>query len=70
MINVPEQYVVNVLYENVYKISYNKYNKTYNTRLFRCEAGIIDSISKEMYRRLVSPFYILIVFVAFDLYIQ
>ena len=41
--------------------SYYKYNKTYNTRLFRCEAGIIDSISKEMYRRLVSPFYILIV---------
>ena len=41
--------------------SYYKYNKTYNTRLFRCEANVIDSVSREMYKRLVSPFYILIV---------
>ena len=41
--------------------SYYKYNKTYNTRLFRCEASVIDSVSREMYKRLVSPFYILIV---------
>ena len=41
--------------------SYYKYNKTYNTRLFRCEANIIDSVSREMYKRLVSPFYILVV---------
>ena len=41
--------------------SYYKYNKTYNTRLFRCEVSVIDSVSKEMYRRLISPFYILIV---------
>ena len=41
--------------------SYYKYNKTYNTRLFRCEANVIDSVSREMYKRLVSPLYILIV---------
>ena len=41
--------------------SYYKYNKTYNTRLFRCEKSVIDSVSKEMYRRLVTPFYILVV---------
>ena len=41
--------------------SYYKYNKIYNTRLFRCEANVIDSVSREMYKRLVSPFYILIV---------
>ena len=41
--------------------SYYKYNETYNTRLFRCEESVIDSISKEMYRRSVLPFYIIIV---------
>ena len=41
--------------------SYYKYKKTYNTRLFRCEESVIDSVSKEMYRRLITPFYILIV---------
>ena len=41
--------------------SYYQYSKTYNTRLFRCEANVIDSVSREMYKRLVSPFYILIV---------
>ena len=41
--------------------SFYKYNKTYNTKLFRCEASVIDSISREMYRRLVSPLYILVV---------
>ena len=41
--------------------SYYQYNKTYNTKLFRCEANVIDSVSREMYKRLVSPFYILIV---------
>ena len=35
MIVIPEQYVINVLYENIYKISYNKYNKLAlkNTRI-------------------------------------
>ena len=41
--------------------SYYKYNKTYNTKLFRCEENIIDSVSKEMYRRLITPIYILVV---------
>ncbi len=45
MINVPEQYVVNVLYENVYKISYNKYNKTYNGCCPICREG--DSWGKK-----------------------
>ena len=45
MINVPEQYVVNVLYENVYKISYNKYNKTYNGCCPICKEG--DSWGKK-----------------------
>ena len=41
--------------------SYYKYNKTYITRLFRCEKSVIDSISQEMYKRSILPFYILIV---------
>ena len=41
--------------------SYYNYNKTYNTRLFRCESGVIDSVSKEMYKRSIIPFYIIIV---------
>tara|TARA_X000001316_G_C921331_1_gene35683 strand:+ start:1305 stop:2345 length:1041 start_codon:yes stop_codon:yes gene_type:complete len=39
MISVPEQYVVNVLYENIYKIKYNKYNKTYNGCCPICREG-------------------------------
>ena len=39
MIVIPEQYVVNVLYENVYKISYNKYTKTYNGCCPICKEG-------------------------------
>ena len=39
MIAIPEQYVVNVLYENVYKISYNKYAKTYNGCCPICKEG-------------------------------
>tara|TARA_Y100001970_G_scaffold90495_1_gene114131 strand:- start:378 stop:1502 length:1125 start_codon:yes stop_codon:yes gene_type:complete len=41
--------------------SYYKYNKTYITKLFRCEESVIDSISQEMYKRSILPFYILIV---------
>ncbi len=41
--------------------SYYKYNKTYITKLFRCEESVIDSISREMYKRSIIPFYILIV---------
>lgn len=39
MIVIPEQYVVNVLYENIYKISYNKYNKSYNGCCPICKEG-------------------------------
>ena len=39
MISVPEQYVIDVLYENVYKISYNKYTKTYNGCCPICKEG-------------------------------
>lgn len=39
MIFIPEQYVVNVLYENIYKISYNKYTKTYNGCCPICKEG-------------------------------
>ena len=39
MISVPEQYVVNVLYENIYKIKYNRYNKTYNGCCPICREG-------------------------------
>ena len=39
MIVIPEQYVINVLYENIYKISYNKYTKTYNGCCPICKEG-------------------------------
>jgi hypothetical protein len=39
VIVIPEQYVVNVLYENIYKISYNKYTKTYNGCCPICKEG-------------------------------
>ena len=39
MIAIPEQYVINVLYENIYKISYNKYNKSYNGCCPICKEG-------------------------------
>jgi len=39
VIVIPEQYVVNVLYENIYKISYNKYNKSYNGCCPICKEG-------------------------------
>lgn len=39
MIVIPEQYVINVLYENIYKISYNKYNKSYNGCCPICKEG-------------------------------
>ena len=39
MIVIPEQYVVNVLYENIYKITYNKYNKSYNGCCPICKEG-------------------------------
>ncbi len=45
MIIIPEQYVINVLYENVYKISYNKYTKTYNGCCPICKEG--DSWGKK-----------------------
>ena len=39
MISVPDQYVTNLLYENIYKISYNKYNKSYNGCCPICREG-------------------------------
>jgi len=45
MVVVPEQYIVNVLYENIYKISYNKYNHTYNGCCPICKEG--DSWGKK-----------------------
>jgi len=39
VIAIPEQYVINVLYENIYKISYNKYNKSYNGCCPICKEG-------------------------------
>jgi len=45
MVVIPEQYIVNVLYENVYKITYNKYNHTYNGCCPICREG--DSWGKK-----------------------
>lgn len=45
MIVVPEQYTIQALYENIYKISYNKYNHTYNGCCPICKEG--DSWGKK-----------------------
>ena len=45
MIPVPEQYVIQTLYEHVYKISYNKFNNTYNGCCPSCREG--DSWGKK-----------------------
>ena len=39
MVPIPEQYVVKVLYENIYKITYNKFNQTYNGCCPICKEG-------------------------------
>ena len=39
MIPIPEQYIIQFLYENIYKISYNKFNKTYNGCCPICREG-------------------------------
>ena len=39
MIVIPEQYTIPVLYENIYKISYNRYNKSYNGCCPICREG-------------------------------
>tara|TARA_A100001515_G_scaffold143588_1_gene145125 strand:- start:7817 stop:8854 length:1038 start_codon:yes stop_codon:yes gene_type:complete len=39
MVPIPEQYVVKVLYENIYKITYNKFNHTYNGCCPICKEG-------------------------------
>ena len=39
MINIPEQYTIPLLYENIYKISYNKYSKAYNGCCPICKEG-------------------------------
>ena len=49
MIEVPEQYVVNTLYENIYKISYNKFNKTYNGCCPFCREGKSWGVKKRFY---------------------
>jgi hypothetical protein len=49
VIEVPDQYVVNVLYENVYKITYNKFNKTYNGCCPFCREGKSWGIKKRFY---------------------
>jgi len=45
VIVVPEQYVVEKLYENIYKIKYNKFNNTYNGCCPICKEG--DSWGKK-----------------------
>jgi len=45
VIVVPEQYTIQALYENIYKISYNKYNHTYNGCCPICKEG--DSWGKK-----------------------
>jgi hypothetical protein len=45
MVPIPEQYVIKNLYENIYKISYNKYNHTYNGCCPICKEG--DSWGKK-----------------------
>ena len=49
MIVIPEQYVINVLYENIFKISYNKYNKTYNGCCPFCKEGKSWGVKKRFY---------------------
>ena len=49
MIVIPEQYVINVLYENIYKISYNKYTKTYNGCCPICKEGDSRGKKKRFY---------------------
>ena len=49
MISVPEQYIANILYENIYKISYNKFNKTYNGCCPFCREGKSWGIKKRFY---------------------
>ena len=49
MIAIPEQYVINVLYENIYKISYNKYNKSYNGCCPICKEGSSWGKKKRFY---------------------
>jgi hypothetical protein len=39
VIVIPEQYTIQALYENIYKISYNKYNKSYNGCCPICREG-------------------------------
>ncbi len=49
MISVPDQYITNILYENIYKISYNKYNKTYNGCCPFCREGKSWGVKKRFY---------------------
>ena len=49
MISVPDQYVTNLLYENIYKISYNKFNKTYNGCCPFCREGKSWGVKKRFY---------------------
>lgn len=49
MIVIPEQYIVNILYENIFKISYNRYNKTYNGCCPFCKEGKSWGIKKRFY---------------------
>ena len=39
MVPIPEQYIIQVLYEHIFKISYNKFNKTYNGCCPICREG-------------------------------
>ncbi len=39
MIVIPEQYTIRILYENIYKISYNKYSHSYNGCCPICKEG-------------------------------
>jgi len=49
VISVPDQYIANILYENIYKISYNKFNKTYNGCCPFCREGKSWGVKKRFY---------------------
>ena len=46
---MPDQYIANILYENIYKISYNKFNKTYNGCCPFCREGKSWGVKKRFY---------------------
>jgi hypothetical protein len=49
VIAIPEQYIINTLYENIYKISYNKYSNTYNGCCPICKEGSSWGVKKRFF---------------------